>query len=188
MDEIKKPLEDRIQGLESKLSVYEAHMQDLEIKADDNEQYSRRSCLRITGIPLPQNERESSQECVEKVIGVFEELELDIPEDGIDRAHRIGKKTRVDDGSMQQSMIVKLHSWKNRVTVYHARKKLEDKRIFVDLTSRRAKLLKFAQSLVKSNPNFVFAFADINCRLGVKGTDDRFRFFYTKEELMTIVS
>ena len=52
MDEIKRPLEDRIQGLESKLSVYEAHMQDLEIKADDNEQYSRRSCLRITGIPL----------------------------------------------------------------------------------------------------------------------------------------
>ena len=188
MDEIKKPLEGRIQGLESKLSVYEAHMQDLEVKADDNEQYSRRSCLRITGIPLPQNERKSSQECVEKVMDVFEELELDIPEDGIDRAHRVGKKTRVDDGSMQQSMIVKLHSWKNRVAVYHARKKPQDKRIFVDLTFRRAKLLKFAQSLVKSNPNFVFAFADINCRLGVKWTDDRFRFFNTKEELITIVS
>ena len=163
-------------------------MQDLEVKADDNEQYSRRSCLRITGIPLPQNEKESSLECVEKVMDVFEELELNIPEDGIDRAHRVGKKTRVDDGSMQQSMIVKLHSWKNRVAVYHARKKLQDKRIFVDLTFRRAKLLKFAQSLVKSNPNFLFAFADINCRLGVKGTDDRFRFFNTKEELMTIVS
>ena len=133
-------------------------MRDLEVEADDNEQYSRRSCLRITGIPLPQNERESSQECVEKVMDVFEELELDIPEDGIDRAHRVGKKTRVDDGSMQ-SMIVKLHSWKKRVAVYHARKKLEDKRIFVDLTFRRAKLLKFAQSLVKSYRNFVSAFA-----------------------------
>ena len=91
MDEIKKPLEDKIQGLESKLSVYEAHMQDLEVKAYGNEQYDRRSFLRITGIPLPQNERESSQECVEKVMDVFEELELDIPEDGID----------VDEGSMQ---------------------------------------------------------------------------------------
>ena len=32
IDEIKKPLEDKIQGLENKLSVYEAHMQDLEVK------------------------------------------------------------------------------------------------------------------------------------------------------------
>ena len=176
IDEIIKPLEDRIQGLESKLPVYEAHMQDLEVKADDIEQYSDCSCLRITGIPLPKNERESSQDCVEKVMDVFEELELDIPEGEIDRAHRVGKKTRVDDGSMRQSMIVKLHSSKNRVAVYHARKKLEDKRILAYVTFRRTKLLKFAQSLVKSNPKFVFAFADINCRLGGKGSDDRFRF------------
>ena len=62
---------------------------------------------------------------------VFEELKLDIPEDGIDRAHGVGKKTRVDDGPMQQPLVVKLHSWKNRVAVYHARKKLEDKRVLL---------------------------------------------------------
>ena len=52
--------------------------------------------------------------------GYFEELDLDIPEDGTDIAHRVGKKTRVEDGSMQQSMKVKLHSWMNKVTMYHA--------------------------------------------------------------------
>ena len=187
INEIKKPLEDKIQGLESKLSVYEAHMQDLEVKIDDNEQYSRRSCLRITGIQLPQNEKESSEECTKKVMDVFAELEVDISEDGIDRAHRAGKKTTDDDGTEGQAMIVKLNSWKDRVAVYRARKKLEDKRIYVDLTFRRAKLLKLAQTLVKSNPSFEFAFADINCRLGVKGTDDRFQFFNTKEELLSIV-
>ena len=84
-------------------------------------------------------------------------------------------------------MIVKLNSWKDRVAVYRARKKLEDKRIYVDLTFRRAKLLKLAQTLVKSNPDIEFALADINCRLGVKGTDDRFQFFDTKEKLLTLV-
>ena len=188
IDEIKKPLEDKIQTLESKLSVYEAHMQDLEVKIDDNEQYSRRSCLRITGIPLPENGKESPQECTKKVIDVFAELEVNISEDDIDRAHRVGKKTTDDDGIEGQAMIVKLYSWKDRVSVYRARKKLEDKRIFTDLTYRRAKLLKLAQTLVKSNPDFEFAFADINCRLGVKGTDDKFQFFNTKEELLVIVS
>ena len=187
IDEIKKPLEDKIQGLESKLSVYEAHMQDLEVKIDDNEQYSRRSSLRITGIPLPQNEKESSEECTKKVMDVFAELEVDISEDGIDRAHRVGKKTTDGDGIEGQAMIVKLNSWKDRVAVYRERKKLKDKRIYVDLTFRRAKLLKLAQTLVKTNPVFDFAFADINCRLGVKGTDDRFQFFNTKEELLSIV-
>ena len=56
---------------------------------------------------------------MEKVVDVFEELELDIPEDGIDRAHRVGKKSRVDDGSRWQSMIVRLHSWKSKIAVYH---------------------------------------------------------------------
>ena len=163
-------------------------MQDLEVKIDDNEQYSRRSCLRITGIPLPENGKESPQECTKKVIDVFAELEVNISEDDIDRAHRVGKKTTDDDGIEGQAMIVKLYSWKDRVSVYRARKKLEDKRIFTDLTYRRAKLLKLAQTLVKSNPDFEFAFADINCRLGVKGTDDKFQFFNTKEELLVIVS
>ena len=51
-------------------------------------------------------------------------------------------------------MIVKLNSWQDRVAVYRARKKLEDKRIYVDLTFRRAKLLKLAKTLVKSNLSF----------------------------------
>ncbi len=72
---------------------------------------------------------------------VFAELEVDISEDGIDRAHRVGKKTTDDDGIVGQAMIIKLNSWKDRVAVYRARKKLEGKRIYVDLTIRRAKLL-----------------------------------------------
>ena len=188
IDELVKPLEDKIQSLESKISLYEAHMEDLKVRVNDNEQYSRRSCLRIMGIPLPKSEKESSQDCAKKVMDVFMELELNISEDDIDRAHRVGKRVRDEDGMEAQTMIVKLNAWKHKVAVYRSRKKLQNQRILVDLTLRRAKVLKLARTLVKSNANFEFAFADINCRLGVKSKSNRFSFFNTKKELLAIVS
>ncbi len=182
-----KPLEVKIQSLESKLSVYEAHMQELELKINDNEQYSRRSCLRITGIPLPESGKES-QECAKKVLEVFSELELNISEGDINHAHRVGRKSRNEDRVEAQAMIVKLNAWRHKVAAYRSRKKLKNKRIFVDLTLRRAKLLKLAQTLAKSNANFEFAFADINCRLGVKSTSNQFSFFNTKEVFLALIS
>lgn len=126
IDEITQPLGDKIRGLERKLSVYEAHMQDLGVKINDKEQYSRRSCLRRTDILLPQKEKESSEECTKKAMDVFAELEVDVSEDGIDRAHRAGKKTTDNDGAEGQAMIIKLNAWTYRVALYRARKKLKD--------------------------------------------------------------
>ena len=120
IDEFIKPLKDKIQPMECKLSVYEAHMQELEVKIDDNKQYSRRSCLRITGIPLPESGKESSQECAKKVLDVFTELEVNISEDDIDRAHRMGKKARDEDGVEAQAMNVKLNAWKHKVAAYRS--------------------------------------------------------------------
>ena len=42
-----KPLEARVQALEKKIEIYDAHFANLEQKLDDAEQHSRRSCLRI---------------------------------------------------------------------------------------------------------------------------------------------
>ena len=36
-------------------------------KIDNNEQYSRRLCLRINGIPLPEDGNESGEDCLDKV-------------------------------------------------------------------------------------------------------------------------
>ena len=70
--------------------------------------YNRRLCLRINGIPLPRknSEPESADECLNKVKDVFEEIGVAIPDEVIDRAHRIGKvhKSR---GNKSQQMIVK---------------------------------------------------------------------------------
>ena len=75
IDEIKKKdekiqnLENRVEILESKVSVLQNTVNLLERKADDNEQYSRRLCLRISGIPVSEG-REDGDKCLEQVKSV----------------------------------------------------------------------------------------------------------------------
>ena len=58
---------------------------DLELSIDNNEQYSRRTCLRITNIPC--EEKETSEEVLKNVKKLIkEEAEVEIPEATIDRA------------------------------------------------------------------------------------------------------
>ena len=68
------PLHAKIEQLELKHYVYEAHFAALEHRlniieqrSDDAEQYSRRSCLRIYGIPLPKKSHEDASDCMKKV-------------------------------------------------------------------------------------------------------------------------
>ena len=131
------PLQQRILALEGKLEVFQAHLSELEISLDDSEQYSRQSCLRVFGVPLP-------------------------ADGSIDRVHRIGKKIKNPAGSLEQALILKFTSWKHRTAVYRGRKKLESQKVRLDLTARRAKLLSKARLMVKDNPNVEYSFADVN--------------------------
>ena len=56
----------RIEELESKLAIKQNIIDNLEIKCDDNEQYSRRSCLRVHGLDFSSDEDESVMKIVEK--------------------------------------------------------------------------------------------------------------------------
>ena len=53
-----KEQNDRIEELESKLAMKQNIVDHLEIKCDDNEQYSRSSCLRIHGLHFSSDEHE----------------------------------------------------------------------------------------------------------------------------------
>ena len=63
-------------------------MNDLLTKCDDNEQYSRRSCIRIHGIDSNSNEK--NEDMIEKIRECYNVLEVPSNEGVIDRAHRVG--------------------------------------------------------------------------------------------------
>ena len=185
-------LEERIDELEGEKSVSttvsDALKQELLISEeklvnalDDNEQYGRRLCLRISGIELDQNE--SADVCLSKCKEVFTDVKVNIPENCMDRAHRIGKK-KVVDGVLSQMMIVRFTTWRHRTEVYRARKNCNKYSIFLDLTTQRLNLLKRARDLVIGDDKVDFVFADVNCRLTVKFKDGSFRFFEELEKLI----
>eukprot|EP00112_Aurelia_sp_Birch-Aquarium-sp1_P023509 Seg703.8 transcript_id=Seg703.8/GoldUCD/mRNA.D3Y31 product="hypothetical protein" protein_id=Seg703.8/GoldUCD/D3Y31 len=162
LEEIKKatePLFAKIEKLELK-RVYEAHFSGIEQRLDeaerrleDAEQYSRRACLRIYGIPLPSSS-ESATACLSKVKDVFKEIEVDVPDEVINRAHRIGKKERDNQGITGQAMIVKFTSWRHRTAVYRGRKKLQDKRIYLILPPREPSFLKRRPRIMQGLTSF----------------------------------
>ena len=60
----------------------------LEIKCDDNEQYSRRSCLRVQGLDFSSDEDEGVMKKVEKCCS---DMGIEFNQNEIDRVHYIGK-------------------------------------------------------------------------------------------------
>ena len=61
----------RIEELESKLAIKQNIIDNLEIKCDDSEQYSRRSCLRVHGLDFSSDEDEGVMKKVENVVVIW---------------------------------------------------------------------------------------------------------------------
>lgn len=60
----------------------------------------------------------------EKGKEVFKEIEVTVPDEAIDRAHRIGGKVKDNaTGEVWQAMLVTFLTWKHRTAVYKALKK-----------------------------------------------------------------
>ena len=95
----------------------------LSVKCDSNERYSRRVLLRIKNIPLPANdENKTVDDDLAKVRYLFDEAEVDIPDNCIDRVHHVGKLVEADDGTRKQQVIVKFTTWRHHTRFYHSRK------------------------------------------------------------------
>ena len=72
------------------LGIVCTQAKQLEKRVDDMEQYQRRLCLRINGIPCSNDE--SAEDCLRKVKSLVKnDLKVDVPDLAFDRAHRIGK-------------------------------------------------------------------------------------------------
>ena len=112
---------------------------EYELKFDEIEQYSRRSCLITTGV------KESQEESTGKIVlNIFLDnlgVRLDLSEIG--RSHRLGPwKTDQNGNVTSRPIIIKFISYKSRQKVFNVKKKLKDSgySLFENLTKQRSSL------------------------------------------------
>jgi hypothetical protein len=178
---------DCIQNLESKVAVLESKVSFLLGKTEEAEQYSRRLCLRIDGIPLPQHNQPETPEDIRKAVQtVISEAGVKIPDDIIDRAHRIGQG-RIVAGQRCRQVIVRFSTFRHRTLLFKARKKIPKYRIYLDLTKERKSLVDEVNGYIEQNGlKNGYAFADINCRICVK-FDNQFSYITTFDDFLHVV-
>ena len=106
-----------------------------ELKFDEIKQYSKRSCLILTGV------KESQEETTDKILlDIFLNnlgVRLDLSE--TDRSHRLEEDGKITS----RSIIIKFISYRSRQKVFKVKMKLKDSGYFVfeNLTNRRSSLM-----------------------------------------------
>ena len=99
----------KIDELEERVLFQENTINQLLMKCDDNEQYSRRNCLRIHGIEYTKHEK--IDDVWKKVKDCYESVQVPFAQEDIDRAHRNGMEyTEKNSGKKVKSIIVKFKS------------------------------------------------------------------------------
>ena len=141
LEKSNKDLQDTNVSLTTRVAVLEA-------QADQAEQYSRRNCLRISGIPETPDENTDNI-----VLAIANDIESDIRLQDIDRSHRIGnpKKKR----STQREIIVKFSTYRARANFHKQRTLMKERGHegeFINeyLTRKRSEYLFEARKLFKS--------------------------------------
>ena len=71
--------------MKAKYDKLQDEVNELQVKHDDMEQYSRRMCLRISGIPEAENE-----DVTKLVLDFAKRVNANVGPSDIDRAHRVG--------------------------------------------------------------------------------------------------
>lgn len=147
-----------LQGLHNKIDSLEAEnvnlkqrVLKLETALDNVEQYSRRNCLKISGVP------ESTEGTTDDIVcNIARAIDVDLNINDIDRSHRLGKSpSSVEGRERPRDIIVKFMSYRVRAKFYKARVQTKSrgyKGVFINehLTKARSKLLYEARRRVKS--------------------------------------
>lgn len=132
------------------LKILRESIEKVETRVDEVEQYSRRNCILLHGVP----ETAAEEPCA-VVCDVFKnKLGLDIKILDIDRAHRLGRNGQnsnrtaadiVKEGS--RPIIVKFVSYASRALVFKQKVKLKGTKIFIteSLTKHRLQLYKMTK-------------------------------------------
>ena len=177
----KSDIESSMQIFREKVARVEEKVERVHGEVNDLAQYIRRLDLRIFGVSTSCFHEKTVEQWALQYFA--EELAVSLPEDAIERAHRIGK---VNEGKVQ--VIVRFSSWKYRCLVYSNRKKGKLS-ISVDLTQENQSFYKAVRAVGERNPDkIVFSFVDINCRVGVKMQNGSLKFPSSIKELVDTLS
>lgn len=139
-----KTLETENEQLKTDINLLKEKVNKLEVERDSAEQYSRRNSLRISGLPVGQNENTDKI-----VLEIASAINCDISPSDIDRSHRVGKMRR----NNTKDLIIKFATYRARERFIRARNQLKGHtlfgRVFIneDLTKRRSDILYSARQL-----------------------------------------
>ncbi|CAB4028541.1 Hypothetical predicted protein [Paramuricea clavata] len=152
VEETVKPLHTEIASLKDEVTHLKAKLANVEVKANDNEQYSRRNNIRIFGLA-----EEIKEDCYDKVLKLCENhLNIEVSRDEIDRAHRVGQLKQVSSGQPKpapRAMIVKLICYTTKMKFMKARRNLRGRQIYIneDLTKSNHQLLLYTKANCSSD-------------------------------------
>ena len=149
-DELEKQ-EVKIFDLESQLEEQKAEMaavkkastesnrqvEQLKLQLNDQEQYSRRNCIRVFGI-----QEEPNEDCTSKVITLAKNIGVTLLPTDIDRSHRVGKSS--SPTGPPRGIIVKFVHYGKRSELIKNRRKLKGTKVVIkeDLTAQNQQLLR----------------------------------------------
>lgn len=164
VDSATQSLKSELKEVQDKCKLLEDEVKMLKVKQDDAEQYSRRMCLRISGLP------ETEAEDVPKLVLDFaNKMNLNIAPEDIDRAHRVGKpslnppsdrnrqdETRGAGSRRAREIIIKFTNSSARIKLLRGRAKLREdrvKNVFIneDLTPGRKMLAYECRKIQRIN-------------------------------------
>ena len=177
-------LEGKIFELEGQIHIAQTVSTLLKVKIDDQEQYSRRPCLVISGLAEPGEEDE-----LQKVANTIEDeagIARNIVIRNISKAHPIeqadenGKQKRIVNFTSDsfKEAVYRKHKEKQKKHVAELKRKNQSARMGIkfqpSLTRRRRKLLKLANEKFASVNQVRFTYADMHEKIKVISVDEEY--------------
>ena len=177
LEDKNKTLSSEVTSLKDQVDTLTTTCNKLLTAQDEAEQYSRRNCLRISGIP--ETDEESTNTIM---LMIASECDVNLDPSDIDRSHRLGKprshsSVPENKKNTPRDIIVKFTSYRSRARVFQSKKKLDNNSAFPntyineDLTKTRSELLYKARKM-KNNGRFKSAFSR-DGRIFVLDNNDR---------------
>ena len=112
----------RIEALQKQLDEKVSEVDDLKLQIDEIEQYSRKYCINIRGVPETNRE-----DPIEIAMNIANGIGVSLQASDIDVAHRIGRSDKTAPGARTRDLCVRFRSYQKRQEMWQSRKALRSR-------------------------------------------------------------